>query len=61
MMSPKDVLIESESRKLVMYGYNAGTPIAIPIYSTTVLCDNNVYLHVRTCTCISNSVQHSSL
>ena len=36
-MSSKDVLIV-ENWNILMYGYNAGTPIAIPIYTVLPYC-----------------------
>ena len=40
VISPKDILIETESRKLEFpyVWYNAGTPIAIPIYTVLPYC-----------------------
>ena len=35
VMSPKDVLIETEGE---YHGYNAGIPIAIPIYTVLPYC-----------------------
>ena len=37
-----EIETESENGNLLMYGYNAGLPMAIPIYTlyTTILCDD---------------------
>ena len=42
-----EIETESKNSNILMYGYNAGQPMAIPIY--TVLCD-------ITCTCLSSPV-----
>ena len=38
VISPTDVLIEAESRNRNILMYNAGTPIAIPIYTVLPYC-----------------------
>ena len=40
LMSLKDIEIETESKNsnILMYGYNAGQPMAIPIYTVLPYC-----------------------
>ena len=41
----RQIEIETESKSL-MYGYNAGPPMAIPIYTVLPYCVIYMYIHV---------------